>query len=409
MLFEKARGCKFHRDPLSLKCRITPLGKWKEWLTQDNVPLPFHQISHHLEVLGVTIFESWSKTRQTAGEILKKKIKNIRDAWRGGRFYDFLLRPHTVNTYMFSNVWHQASCINMLCCNMEKIQSEGNDYVYADCYMRPEKAVNYLKKHVGGLDINHVKSKARALFVKNLLEETNSNIYLDAVVRKYCKNEDVSPVPVKPTYMDKRLISTINLVLENTQRFSTKYIYNILLRNEFNITDNFRIRIETVYRDFDLKNALQFTYSRILPISVRSHMWKLIHRINYSEIEEAKVKLTTPSCNQCGEEDIDRVHLYFRCEKFLSISTTFMRILRVFDPQFTLEEVLEFKAMEEHPQLFWFIACTLFYIDKNKLRGNMASYRAFLWTEYETLKLSKYADEEMLCAIIIMLELVDEE
>ena len=52
-----------------------------------------------------------------------------------------------MNTYMFSNVWHQASCINMLCCDMDKIQSEGNDYVYADCYMRPEKVVNYLKKH----------------------------------------------------------------------------------------------------------------------------------------------------------------------------------------------------------------------------------------------------------------------
>ena len=73
MLFEKASGCKFHPDPLSLKCRITPLGKWKEWLTQDNVPLPFLQISDHLEVLGVKIFESWSKTRQTAGEIVRKK------------------------------------------------------------------------------------------------------------------------------------------------------------------------------------------------------------------------------------------------------------------------------------------------------------------------------------------------
>ena len=37
LLFEKASGCKFHRDPVSQKCKITPLGKWKEWLTQDTV------------------------------------------------------------------------------------------------------------------------------------------------------------------------------------------------------------------------------------------------------------------------------------------------------------------------------------------------------------------------------------
>ena len=44
-------------------------------------------------------------------------------------------------------------------------------------------------------------------------------------------------------------------------------------------------------------------------------------------------------------------------------------VLRVYAPQYSLDEVLEFKAKEEHHQLYWFIALTLFYIDKNlKLR-----------------------------------------
>ena len=33
-----------------------------------------------------------------------------------------------------------------------------------------------------------------ALFIKNLIEETTNNIYLDAVVHKYCKDEDVVQV-----------------------------------------------------------------------------------------------------------------------------------------------------------------------------------------------------------------------
>ena len=231
ILFERASGCKFHRDPSSQKCKITPLGEWKEWLNQETVPLPFLLVSDHLEVLGVKIFESWSKTRHTAGNELKQKIKHIRDSWRRGRFYDFLLRPHVVNTYLFSNIWHKASAINLLCSDMNKMQSEGNDYVFTDCYLRPEKPINYMERRDGGLQIIHVRSKAMALFIKNLLEESFSNIYLDAVVRKYCLDEEVLPVPVRPHYFDKRLITTLKLVLGSTHRVLTKDIYKALMKN----------------------------------------------------------------------------------------------------------------------------------------------------------------------------------
>ena len=76
-LFETASGCKFHRDPSSQKCKITPLGEWKQWLTQETVPLPFLLVSDNLEIRGVEIFESWSKTRHMAGDKLKQKINKF--------------------------------------------------------------------------------------------------------------------------------------------------------------------------------------------------------------------------------------------------------------------------------------------------------------------------------------------
>ena len=354
------------------------------------------------------IFESWSKTRHKAGDELKQKIKSIRDTWRRGRFYDFLLRPHVVNTYLFSNIWHKASSINLLCSDMDKIQSEGNDYVFADCYLRPEKCVNYISKGEGGLKINHVRSKAIALFIKNFLEESITNIYLDAVVRKYCLDEDVWPVPVRPHYLDKRLITTIKLVLGSTLRISTKDIYNVLIREEFNIDEDFKLRIESVYSEFSIRSILEFTHSKFIPISVRSHMWKVIHRIEYSEIEEAKVKLGSPICKQCGELDIERIHLYFQCERVINIGQIFLKVLRIFDSQYTLEEVLEFKALEEHPPIYWFIALTLYFIDKNKKRCNADLYKAFMWSELETLRRSKQANEDILIGASIMLELLEE-
>ena len=43
----------------------------------------------------------------------------------------------------------------------------------------------------------------------------------------------------------------------------------------------------------------------------------------------------------------------------------FLRVLKVFDPHYSLEEIMDFKGKEEHPQLYWFIALTLlFYIDE---------------------------------------------
>ena len=125
---------------------------------------------------------------------------------------------NVVNTYLFSNIWHKTSSINLLCSDLDKIQSVGNDYVFTYCYLRPEKPVNYINKREGGLQINHVRSKAMALFIEKLLEESFHNIYIDAVVRKHCFDEDVVPVPVRPNYLDWRLIST------KFDRFSEKFL-----------------------------------------------------------------------------------------------------------------------------------------------------------------------------------------
>ena len=46
-------------------------------------------------------------------------------------------------------------------------------------------------------------------------------------------------------------------------------------------------------------------------------------------------------------------------------------MLRVYDPQYSFTEILEFRGKEEFPQLYWFIALTLYYVDTNRRRGNI--------------------------------------
>ena len=138
---------------------------------------------------------------------------------------------------------------------------------------------------------------------------------------KYCLDEEVVSTPVRP--VDNRLILTMKIVLGSTKRISTKGIYNVILKNEFSINENFQ---NFAYNDFSLRNILEFTCSKLIPINVRSHMWKIIHRIEFSEIKEAKVKLVSPSCKIYDKLDISRVYLYIQCEKVMNIGILFLKV-----------------------------------------------------------------------------------
>ena len=92
----------------------------------------------------------------------------------------------------------------------------------------------------------------------------------------------------------------------------------------------------------------------------------------------------------------------------MNIGVLFLRVLSIFDPLYSFEEILEFKAKEEHPQLYWFIALTLFYIDKNRKRGSTDFYRAYMKSELETLRMSKFANEYMPLAADILVELLED-
>ena len=159
-LFESSSGCKFHRNPETQKCKITLFGAMKHRYKQENIPLAFLQLTDHLDILGIKIFESWRKTQRENGAKIVQKVKLVGDRWKGGRFYDFLLRPHMVNTYLFSNVWYAAGVIDIQLGHLDDIQKKGNQFVHSDCFLKPQNVTNYLKKDNMGLGLVHVRTKA---------------------------------------------------------------------------------------------------------------------------------------------------------------------------------------------------------------------------------------------------------
>ena len=47
-LFEKASGCRLHRDPATKKCKFLPLARWRGTLQQEDIPCCYMSISDHL-------------------------------------------------------------------------------------------------------------------------------------------------------------------------------------------------------------------------------------------------------------------------------------------------------------------------------------------------------------------------
>ena len=72
---------------------VMPLGVWKQWLTQETVPLPFLLVTDSADVLGVQLFEKWTETLRENGEKVVQKVTNMANKWRSGRYYPFILRP----------------------------------------------------------------------------------------------------------------------------------------------------------------------------------------------------------------------------------------------------------------------------------------------------------------------------
>ena len=63
-LFERASGCRVHRDPKSKKCKFLPIGRWRNTLQQEDIPCNYMTMSDHLDMVGITLTAGWTKTRK---------------------------------------------------------------------------------------------------------------------------------------------------------------------------------------------------------------------------------------------------------------------------------------------------------------------------------------------------------
>ena len=143
-LFENASGCRLHMDPVTKKCKFLPLAKWKGTLKQEDIPCDYTTLSDHLDMIGVTLMATWTKTKKANGDALQSKVKNTIQPWKGGKFLPLTQRCWSLNCHALSKVWFRARCVNLRVCDTKAIMSSCKSWLYQDMFEKPSELVLHL-------------------------------------------------------------------------------------------------------------------------------------------------------------------------------------------------------------------------------------------------------------------------
>ena len=222
-MFEAASGCILHRDPLSQKCKLLPLGKWHSTLKQEHLPpsCNYMVISGHLDMVGVELHSTWTQTRKANGDIVQKRTTNTINPWKAGKFMPLTSRPWSINSFALSKVWFECSSVDLRVGDITAISSSITSWLYADLFEKPSEGVMCRPISYGGLGVLSPKFRALTCLIRSFLETAANpkfrrNLYHDHLFRYHILNENDLPDPGFPPYYSPDFFSTIRRVKEES-------------------------------------------------------------------------------------------------------------------------------------------------------------------------------------------------
>ena len=197
-LFESASGCKLHRDPASKKCKFLPLARWRGTLQQEDIPCQYMTISDHLDMVGVELRATWSKTRKANGDIVQGRVSSTCRQWKSGNFMHLSMRSWSRNQYCLSKVWFRTHSVDLRVMDVTSITSSIKGWLYADQLIKPEERILFRPTAHGGLGLHNVKWKALAGMIRTFLETACNPMFSPFKIRSVCL--------ILPPYLRGRII-----------------------------------------------------------------------------------------------------------------------------------------------------------------------------------------------------------
>ena len=398
-LFENASGCRVHRDPANMKCKFLPLGRWRTTLRQCDIPCNYMTLSDHLDMVGVTLMATWTKTRKANGDILQKKIEHTIRPWKGGKFMPVTQRGWSVNSFALSKIWFKTKCVDLRVCDIKSITSNCKSWLYQDMFAKPEEMILHRPHQYGGLGMHSVKYKALAGFITTFLQTAANPSYIPNLLhsqlyKKYVLHEDVPGAPaVNPPYLTDELFSIIRRVKESSS-------VNIISMKEKDwtrmLTETFvtmipdtaedsqflpcRAELASPLTDWELAWAT-CRQSGVSP-ELASFLWLMMHRLLSTQARLHRMgAVRSAQCKMQGcNEDGTMQHELLLCEKNDGVGLLLVNCLQQQVPNIHHGNILrlEFGEIGEGLSLAmtWLTAITLRFIWKEREAGaNIRKYK----------------------------------
>ena len=374
-LFERASGCKLHRDPANKKSKFIALARWRGTLQQEDIPCGYMTISDHLEMVGVELRATWVQTRKANGDIVQQKVADTVKLWKTGKFMHLSLRSWSLNIYCFSKIWFRTHSVDLRETDFNKITSSAKSWLYADMLMKPEEIVLHRPVSSGGLALLHVKMKALAGLIRCFLETAcmpkyRQSLYHQLLFRYHVLEDRSFSNPGLPPFYNHEFFAVISHVHHNTplnvSNMNEKQWYQLLLERNVTMTETddqnqlIPCRAETRSPMFDWESAWSRGRLHGLGSELMSFLFKVLHDLLPTQERVARTSVTVDGkCKLCDLNVMeDLVHALIRCPGNQGVGQAVLQCLPPGD-EWQDQSVLKLQLdVEEALQLpvVWFLA-----------------------------------------------------
>ena len=159
-LLERAGCVKLHPSIHRDKVTFLALGRWKGTLQQEDIPFPFIKLSDQLDFIGVTLAATFVQTRKVNCEIIKRRVYNTVNPWRGGKFMSVVERGHSVNMYSNLKLFFRCTTIPLRRETEASLHSTARVRLLQDFYEKLAAIVLHRAPEDGGLGLYSIQYRA---------------------------------------------------------------------------------------------------------------------------------------------------------------------------------------------------------------------------------------------------------
>ena len=320
--FEAASGSRLHRsaEPTNQKCAVVPLGRWAGWTPAD-CPLDYMKVVDHINLLGVKLARTTSKTRELAGSDLVSSVQSKLNHFRAGRHSPLVLKPHLANVYLLSKISHKSAAVHLYKTDVQKLQFAIKSWTTQELLKKPKELLLYRSKEDGGLGLVNVQARAIANLTRAFLQSVLSSSYSRAIYNAFVKEEeDAKQLVKKPAFYPELMFSLVkeafsslgglifSLSAKQWQMRATENIATHLRDPTTGMASLLPSPVEEIWPTHNWPQSRANLNLRGLTPNQRSTLYKLVNDLltNSERLERFKLT-TTADCSFCKEVD-DSAH-----------------------------------------------------------------------------------------------------